>query len=89
MTLNTRDIRNIFPMMNSKMGQRNVTSTTPETDRKQLLPTVVELQNLPGNEEADPEDYIFYSIRIICIGRREVCEYRKTDTDKLNLFIYF
>ena len=59
MSWDIRDIRNKFPMTKSKMGQCLVTSTTPETDGNQLTLIVFEMQNLPGIEEADPEDEFF------------------------------
>ena len=87
MSWNIGDNRNLFLNLMSKVGLHHVVPTTPRASHKQLLLTVVEMQQFLDVEKTDSKEDISYLKLTIYSGWRKVYVDFKTDTDKLHIVV--
>ena len=88
MSWNIGDKRNLFLKVGSKMRLYHVVLTTPKTSAEKPALTVVKLQQLPDIKKTDSKEEIFRLKWTLKNGRRKVCIFFQTDTDKLNIVVY-
>ena len=88
MSCNIGDNRNLFLQLKSKLGLYHVVLTTPQTSPEKHTPTLVEMQQLPGNEKTESTENNSCPKWTIYNGRRKACVDFKTDIDKLNIIVY-
>ena len=88
MSWNIGDDRNLFLKLKSKLGLYYVVLTTPKTSPEKPTLTVVEMQQLPDNDETISKEEKSCPKWKIYKGRRKKCLNFQTDTDKLNIVVY-
>ena len=86
MCWNIGDNRKLFLKLKTKLGLYHVELKSKGSPEKFTL-TLVETQQLPDIQKADSKDEISCLKWTIYNGRRKVCIYFQTDTDKVNIVV--
>ena len=88
MSWNIGDNRILFLKLKTKFVLYHVELRKPRDSPEKKTLTLVEFQQLPGNEKVDPKDENSCLKLSIYNGRRKVCINFLTDTDNVNIVVY-
>ena len=87
MIWNVGENRNLFLKLKSKLGLYHVVLTAPKTSPEKITLTLIEVQQLPENENVDSDNEISCLKGTIYNGRRKICIIFKTVMDKLIIVV--